>query len=305
MSTRPATAPSLRPVVRAGGFWRNSKRQRHLGGQLLFYLGVAVVMLLAIFPFYWILRTSLESDAEFAKGVGGANGFLPAHLTLSSYINVFSQQHFLTPLLNSAIVALSTTVVTIVVASLAGYALARLPIRGGGVILTFVLLAGFFPVLAMVGPLFLLYRSLGLLNSIYPLILTYLVYTLPLATWLLRNFFAQVPKELEEAAMVDGATRLQTLRKVVIPISVPAVFTAGILSFILAWNDFAFALSFLESPSHFTAPLAIVNFGQSQFQTFYNRIDAAVVIITIPIAILVLIAQRRIVSGLTAGSLKG
>jgi ABC-type glycerol-3-phosphate transport system permease component len=156
----------------------------------------------------------------------------------------------------------------------------------------------------MIGPLFLLFKNLGFLDNIYPLIIVYLVYTLPIATWLLRNFFLQIPKELEEAAFVDGATRLQALWKVVIPVAVPGVFTAAILSFILAWNDFTFAVSFLETPGHFTAPLAIVNFGQSQFQVFYNRIDAAVVIITIPIALLVLIAQRRIVSGLTAGSLK-
>jgi ABC-type glycerol-3-phosphate transport system permease component len=132
----------------------------------------------------------------------------------------------------------------------------------------------------------------------------YLVYTLPITTWLLKNFFEQIPRELEEAAMVDGATRLQTLRKVVIPVAVPAVFTAGILAFILAWNDFAFAVSFLVTPAHFTAPLAIVTFGESQFQVFYNLIDAAVVIISIPIALLVLLAQRRIVSGLTAGSFR-
>ena len=137
---------------------------------------------------------------------------------------------------------------TVVVASLAGYALARLPIRGAGAILAFILIAGFFPVLAMVGPLFLLFKELGLLDNIYPLIIVYLVYTLPIATWLLKNFFAQIPKELEEAALVDGATRLQALRKVVIPVAVPGVFTAGILSFILAWNDFTFAVSFLETP---------------------------------------------------------
>jgi ABC-type glycerol-3-phosphate transport system permease component len=121
---------------------------------------------------------------------------------------------------------------------------------------------------------------------------------------LLRNFFVQLPIELEEAALVDGATRLQALRKVVVPVAVPAVFTAAILSFILAWNDFTFAVSFLVTPSHFTAPLSIVTFGQSQYQVFYNRIDAAVVIISIPIALLVLFLQRRIVAGLTAGSFR-
>jgi len=282
--------------------------RRPRGGKIvaetLFYLAVIIAILIALFPFYWILRTSLESNAQVSAGVGGANGVVPSHLSFSAYVNIFKQNDFLTPLLNSIIVALVTTAVTVVVASLAGYALARLDIRGAGPILAFILLAGFFPVLAMIGPLFLLLKNLGLLDNIYPLIIVYLVYTLPITTWLLKNFFEQIPRELEEAALVDGATRLQTLRKVVVPVAVPAVFTAGILSFILAWNDFAFAVSFLVTPAHFTAPLAIVTFGESQFQTFYNLIDAAVVIISIPIAVLVLFAQRRIVSGLTAGSFR-
>ena len=287
-------AVATRPRVPAGKVVR----------EILFYLAVVIVVLIALFPFYWILRTSLLSNQQVAAGVGGANGIIPSHLSGVAYKNVFTQASFLRPLLNSVIVALATTAVTIVVATMAGYALARLHIRGAGAILGFILLAGFFPVLAMIGPLFLVLRYLGWLNSIWPLIIVYLVYTLPIATWLLKNFFEQIPTELEDAALVDGATRLQTLRKVVVPVAVPAVFTAAILSFILAWNDFAFAVSFLTSQNHFTAPLAITTFGQSQFQTFYNLIDAAVVIISIPIALLVLFAQRRIVAGLTAGSFR-
>jgi ABC-type glycerol-3-phosphate transport system permease component len=283
---------------------RRGRTRRKIAREVLFYLAALIVVVIALFPFYWILRTSLESNAQVAAGVGGKNGIIPAHLSGSAYVNVFTQQHFLTPLINSAIVALGATAVTIVVAPLAGYALARLQIRGAGAILAFILLAGFFPVIAMVGPLFLVLKDLGVLDSIYPLIIVYLVYTLPISTWLLKNFFAQIPAELEEAALVDGATRLQTLRKVVVPVAVPGVFTAAILSFILAWNDFAFAVSFLQTPGHFTAPLAIVTFGESQYQTFYNLIDAAVVIISIPIALLVLFLQRRIVSGLTAGSFR-
>jgi ABC-type glycerol-3-phosphate transport system permease component len=289
-----AARPARRPRAPAGKVVREA----------LFYLAVAIVVLIALFPFYWILRTSLLSNSQVAAGTGGANGIIPAHLSGVAYENVFTQASFLRPLVNSIIVALATTVVTIIVAAVAGYALARLRIRGAGAILGFILLAGFFPVLAMIGPLFLVLRYLGALNSIYPLVIVYLVYTLPIATWLLKNFFEQIPPELEDAALVDGATRLQVLRKVVIPVAVPAVFTAAILSFILAWNDFAFAVSFLTSTAHFTAPLAITTFGQSQFQTFYNLIDAAVVIISIPIALLVLFAQRRIVSGLTAGSFR-
>jgi ABC-type glycerol-3-phosphate transport system permease component len=272
--------------------------------ETLFYLAVVIVVLIALFPFYWILRTALESNSQVAAGVGGSNGIIPGSLSGTAFRDVFTQAQFLTPLRNSVIVALATTAVTVVVASLAGYALARLPIRGTGAILAFVLLAGFFPVLAMIGPLFLMLRYIGALNSIYPLIIVYLVYTLPISTWLLKNFFQQIPADLEDAALTDGATRLQVLRKVIIPVAVPGVFTAAILSFILAWNDFAFAVSFLTSTSNFTAPLAITTFGQSGFQVYYNLIDAAVVIISIPIALLVLLAQRRIVAGLTAGSFR-
>ncbi len=272
--------------------------------ETLFYIAVLIVVLIALFPFYWILRTALESNSQVAAGVGGQNGIIPSHLSGQAFVNVFTQQSFLTPLVNSIIVALCCTAVTVVVASCAGYALARLKIKGAGAILAFILLAGFFPVLAMIGPLFLLLRYIGALNNIYPLIIIYLVYTLPISTWLLKNFFEQIPRDLEDAALTDGATRQQTLRKVVVPVAVPGVFTAAILSFILAWNDFAFAVSFLSTQNHFTAPLAITTFGQSGYQTFYNLIDAAVVIVSIPIALLVLFAQRRIVSGLTAGSFR-
>jgi ABC-type glycerol-3-phosphate transport system permease component len=272
--------------------------------EALFYLAVVIVVLIALFPFYWILRTALESDGQVAAGVGGSNGIIPGSLSGTAFKDVFTQAQFLTPLRNSVIVALATTAVTVVVASMAGYALARLDIRGTGAILAFILLAGFFPVLAMIGPLFLMLRYIGALNNIYPLIIVYLVYTLPISTWLLKNFFQQIPLDLEDAARTDGATRLQVLRKVIIPVAVPGVFTAAILSFILAWNDFAFAVSFLTSTGNFTAPLAITTFGQSGYQVYYNLIDAAVVIISIPIALLVLLAQRRIVAGLTAGSFR-
>jgi ABC-type glycerol-3-phosphate transport system permease component len=272
--------------------------------EALFYLAVVIVVLIALFPFYWILRTALESNSQVAAGVGGSNGIIPGSLSGTAFRDVFTQAQFLTPLRNSVIVALATTAVTVVVASMAGYALARLEIRGKGAILAFVLLAGFFPVLAMIGPLFLMLRYIGVLNNVYPLIIVYLVYTLPISTWLLKSFFEQIPTDLEDAASIDGATRLQVLRKVIIPVAVPGVFTAAILSFILAWNDFAFAVSFLTSTSNFTAPLAITTFGQSGYQTYYNLIDAAVVIISIPIALLVLAAQRRIVAGLTAGSFR-
>jgi ABC-type glycerol-3-phosphate transport system permease component len=267
--------------------------------------GFAVLMTLfvvaSLFPFYWIVITSLKTQNEINQGT---TSLLPGHITWSNYITDFTKEDFTRPLLNSAIVALSTTVLTVVIASLAGYALARTQMRGKTVILGFILVANFFPIIAMVGPLFIAYRRLGLLNSYPALVISCLIYTLPLATWLLSSYFSQIPRSLEEAALVDGSSRLHTLRKVIMPVALPGVFTAAILSFMLTWNDFTFALSFMSTPDKFTAPLAIVDLGQSQYQTFYNLIDAAVVIISIPIALIVILAQRRIVSGLTAGSFR-
>jgi ABC-type glycerol-3-phosphate transport system permease component len=266
-----------------------------------FGLMMTLFVLVSMFPFYWIVITSLKTQAEVNQGT---TSLLPGHITWSNYITDFTKEDFTRPLLNSAIVALSTTVLTVVIASLAGYALARTQMRGKTIVLGFILVANFFPIIAMVGPLFIAYRRLGLLNSYPALVISCMIYTLPLATWLLSSYFSQIPRSLEEAALVDGSSRLHTLRKVIMPVALPGVFTAAILSFMLTWNDFTFALSFMSTPAKFTAPLSIVNLGQSQFQTFYNLIDAAVVIISIPIAIIVILAQRRIVSGLTAGSFR-
>jgi ABC-type glycerol-3-phosphate transport system permease component len=271
-----------------------------------FYILIALFVVGSLFPFYWIAITSLKTPAELA---GGTTSLLPGHVSLGSYSADLTQTSttglsFGRSLVNSMIVALSTTAVTTVLAVLAGYALSRTRMRGKGPVLGFVLLASFFPPLAMIGPLFLAYRRIGLLNSYPALIITYLIYTLPLATWFLANFFSQLPRQLEEAALVDGASRLRALWRVILPVAVPGIFTVAILSFILAWNDFAFAVSFMETPDKYTAPLAIVGLGQSQYQVFYNRIDAAVVLVTLPVALLVIFAQRRIISGLTAGALK-
>jgi len=266
-----------------------------------FWVVVAFILIGSLFPFWWIVKTSLQSNQEFQAGT---KGLLPEQVSFDAYVQVLSDPDFLRPVLNSFVICAAVTVITVLIASLAAYGLARMHVRRPSVILGVILLTGFFPVLAMVGPLFLVYRSLNLLDTFPGLIAADLVYTLPIATWLLYNFFTQIPSSLEEAALIDGASRMQALRMIIVPVAVPGVFTAAILSFILAWNDFAFALSFLQTPERFTAPLALVNLGQSQFQVFYNIIDAAVVVISLPVALLVLFAQRRIVSGLTAGAVK-
>ncbi len=277
---------------------RTLRRAWHRTG---FFVLLALFVLVSLFPFYWIVITSLKTPAEIAAGT---TSLLPGHITWSNYVSDFTQQNFIRPLANSAIVCLAATALTVVIAAPAGYALSRTRMRGRPLVLGFILVAAFFPIIAMVGPLFIAYRRVHLLDTYPGLILSYLIYTLPLATWLLASYFSQIPRELEEAALVDGSTRLRTLRKVVMPVALPGVFTAAIMSFILAWNDFLLSLSFMTTPNMYTAPVAIVSLGQSQYQVFYNLIDAAVVIISIPVALLVIFAQRRVVSGLTAGALK-
>ena len=274
---------------------------RKVAGWSGFYVMVTIFVVVSLFPFFWIVITALKTQPEISAGT---TGLFPAHLTWHSFSAILSQEVFARSLLNSVIVALSTTILTVIIASLAGYGLARTTIRGKQLIMGFLLVAGFFPVIAMVGPIFITYRSLGLLDNLAGLVIVYFIYTLPLATWFLTGFFGQIPRELEEAAIVDGATRLQAFRRVIVPVAVPGIFTVAILGFIFCWNDFLLALMFISSPTKYTAPLAIMSLGQSQYQTYYNLIDAMVVIITLPIALIVLIAQRRIISGLTAGSFR-
>jgi ABC-type glycerol-3-phosphate transport system permease component len=262
---------------------------------------LALVVLAFLLPFYWIFAHSFESAAEYARN---QPTLWPAHPTLSNYYTVLVRDGFATAILNSLIVASITTAITLGLGSLAGYAISRLPVRGRGLILGFVILAGFFPLTAMMGPLFDVMAHTGLLNTYLGVSASDLVYTLPFTTWLLASLFGQLPVEIEEAALVDGCGRARVLWKVVIPLAAPALATATIFSFILVWSDFAFSLAFLQTSNRFTAPLAIVMLGQTKYQTFYNYTDAAVMVTALPILALVLLAQRRIVSGLTSGALR-
>jgi ABC-type glycerol-3-phosphate transport system permease component len=280
----------------------NPIRARRWGSEAAFYFALLLIVLFSLFPFYWVVVTSLKTDAELSLGT---HGLWPDHPSLQAFQSLLVAGNFLVPLGNSVLVAAASTAISVFVGILTAYALVRLAHRARPAVLAFVLAVGFFPVIAMVGPLFFLYRNIMLLNNYLALIITYLIYSIPIALWILVSIFTEIPKEVEEASTVDGATPLQTLRLIVLPLALPGVFTAAIISFILCWNDFVFALSFMSDPNRYTAPLAIVNLGQSRFQVFYNIIDAGVVVTTLPIVILVLLAQRRIVSGLAAGSLKG
>jgi ABC-type glycerol-3-phosphate transport system permease component len=264
-------------------------------------LTLLAVTLGFVLPFCWVITNALE---PLSVQQSATAHLVPVHPTLDNFRTVLGKDHFLTYVLHSLIVASLCTAVTLVLGSLAGYALARLPIRGRGWIIGFVVLAGFFPVTAMLGPMFRLWGDLHLQNLVGTG-LSDLIYTLPLTTVLLASLFSQLPAEIEEAAMVDGCTRLTALWRIVIPLAAPAMVTAGIFSFILAWSDFAFSLTFLQSSGDYTAPLAVQLIGNYQkYAVDYGTIDAATLVTAVPILILVLFAQRRIVTGLTAGAVK-
>lgn len=264
-------------------------------------LALAVITLIFLVPFFWVLSQSLEPSAEFSRNLPT---LWPSHPTLGNYYTVLIRDSFSRSILSSFIVAVITTVITLVLGGLAGYALSRLPIRGRGLVLGFVILAGFFPLTAMMGPLFEVMSHIGLLNTYLGLSIADLIYTVPLTTWLLASLFGQIPMEIEEAALVDGASRLGAVWRIIVPLAAPALVTAAIFSFLLVWNDFAFSLAFLQTANRFTAPLSIVMLSQTKYQVFYNLTDAGVLLTALPIFVLVLFAQRRIVSGLTTGALR-
>jgi ABC-type glycerol-3-phosphate transport system permease component len=264
-------------------------------------LALAAITVIFLVPFFWVLSQSLEPSAEFSRNLPT---LWPSHPTLGNYYTVLIRDSFSRSILSSLIVAAITTVITLVLGALAGYALSRLPIRGRGLVLGFVILAGFFPLTAMMGPLFEVMSHIGLLNTYLGLSIADLIYTVPLTTWLLASLFGQIPMEIEEAALVDGASRLGAVWRIIVPLAAPALVTAAIFSFLLVWNDFAFSLAFLQTANRFTAPLSIVMLSQTKYQVFYNLTDAGVLLTALPIFVLVLFAQRRIVSGLTTGALR-
>jgi multiple sugar transport system permease protein len=265
------------------------------------WLSVAAIVLFCLFPFYWLVNISLKHGPDLS-----AAHVYPPHPTLDNYQSIFQNDDFTKALLNSAIVSLVTTVLALVVGSFAAYALARLRFRGKAFLLGLVLSVTTFPAIAVAAPLFKLWTDLGIYNTYAGLIIPYLCFALPLAIYILVSFFAEIPKDLEEAALVDGATRFQAFTKVVIPLAAPGLATAGILTFIFAWNEFLLAITLTSSTAARTVPAEIAFFtGSTQFEQPLGTQSAAAVTISIPLIFLVLFFQKRIVAGLTAGAVKG
>jgi multiple sugar transport system permease protein len=260
-----------------------------------------VILIAALFPVFWILMLSLKSPATVSDG-----RLIPSVFSLENYKGIFKQTIFTDALRNSIGIALISTAIAVALASMAAYAIARLEFPGKRVILSMALAIAMFPPISIVGPLYNLWRNLGLFDTWPGLIIPYMTFTLPLAIYTLSAFFREIPWELEQAAQVDGATPYQAFRKVIVPLAAPGLFTTAILVFIFAWNDFVFAVSLTSTKAAQTVPAAISQFpGASQFQQPTGSIAAAAVVVTIPIIVMVLFFQRRIVAGLTAGAVKG
>ncbi|GAA0482257.1 carbohydrate ABC transporter permease [Streptomyces olivaceiscleroticus] len=267
----------------------------------LLFLGVAAVVAYCLAPFGWMLVSSLRRTSDIFD-----NSPLPSPPSLENYRAVFDpSQAFTRALLNSLVVAGVTTCLALLVATFTAYAMARLEFRLKRLVLTLIIATSMFPVVSIAVPLLKLFVGLGWINTYQAMIVPSMSFTLPLAVWNLTAFFRQLPDELEQAAMVDGCTRGQAFRRVIVPLAAPGLFTTAIITFIAAWNEFLIALSMTNKPEMQTAPVAISKFsGATQFETPFGSQMAAGVLVTVPLVIVVLLFQRRIVAGLTAGAAK-
>lgn len=270
-------------------------------GPGLRFIAAAMVVFNGFFPALWILLTSLKGEAEL---VSKPITYWPANATLHNYIQAFTDQPLLRYLGNSFWVALLATISSLVVATLAAYAIARLNLKHRQLILTAIVASSMFPLVTLLVPIFETMRSLGLLNTYVALVLPYTVLNLPVCTLVLVSFFQSIPKDLENAAMIDGCTRMGALVRVVLPLAAPGVFTAGILAFVNSWDEFLLALSLNSSATMRTLPVGITLY-QGEFSFPWPIISAALIVAIVPVAVLIAIFQERVVGGLTQGGLKG
>ncbi len=271
----------------------------------LWSIGIVLVLIFALLPVLWLISVSLKPPEAVTDG-----RFIPSEFSLDNYKSLFEggidDSPFIKPLINSIGIALITTVIAITLAAFTAYAIARLEFPGKRLILAGALAIAMFPPISTVGPLFDMWRALGLYDTWLGLIVPYLTFSLPLAIYVLVAFFREIPWELEQAAQVDGATPFQAFTKVIVPLAAPGVFTSAIIVFIFCWNDFLFAISLTSTEAARTVPAATAFFtASSNFINPTGQIAAAAIVVTVPIIVMVLVFQRRIVAGLTAGAVKG
>ena len=271
-------------------------------------MGVGILLILGwcLLPVAWIISLSFKSQESITTG---NPGFFPSDGTGAGWDNyqaVWDNEQFRRAIFNSIGISLIATLLSVIVATLAAYAIARLEFRGKRLVLSMSLAIAMFPVVSLVGPLFDMWRAFGIYDTWPGLIIPYMSFTLPLAIWTLSAFFREIPWEMEQAAQVDGATSWQAFRRVIVPLAAPGVFTAAILTFFFAWNDFVFGISLTSTEAARPIPASLAFFvGADPFNRPASLLAAAAVIATIPIIVIVLIFQRKIVAGLTSGAVKG
>jgi trehalose/maltose transport system permease protein len=287
---RPASAPP-----------RRRRPVRALLPRLGLYALVVLIVVVSVFPFYYAIITSFETgDAIFRVN------YLPETFNLGNYAAVLTTGEFPRNVLNSLIVSFAVVLISLFLGVTASYALGRVRFRGRAALLLLILSVSMFPQVAVLAGLYEMMRAFGLYNSLWSLIFSYMIFTLPFTVWVLTTFMRELPVELEEAAIMDGAAPWTIITRIFLPLLGPALVTTGLLAFIAAWNEFLFALTFIISDEQRTVPVAIALIsGASEFEIPWGAIMAASVIVTVPLVVLVLIFQRKIVAGLTAGSVKG
>jgi multiple sugar transport system permease protein len=299
MSTEAAPAAPAAAAKRAKPAASKARQDRNK--QILLWVAVVLIMLFCLFPFYWLINVSLKTGGDLSSA-----DIVPPNPSLDNYKSIFEDSNFTKALRNSVIVAGITTILALGIGSFAGYALARLRFRFKFLLLAIILSVTTFPPIAIAAPLFKFWTDLDIYDSLIGLVPPFLAFTLPLTIYVLASFFKEIPKDLSEAALVDGATHFQAFRKVVMPLAAPGLVTAGLLSFIWAWNEFLLAITLTSSPDARPVPPALAFFtGSQQFEVPLGTITAALVVVTVPLVVLVLIFQKRIVAGLTAGAVKG
>jgi trehalose/maltose transport system permease protein len=270
-------------------------------GNVLFYVLLLVIIVVSVFPFYYAIITSFKSGTALFEVT-----YWPTQFSFDNYVSVLTQGSFARNLLNSLFVAGTVVFLSLLLGVTAAYALARVRFRGRSAILFTILSVSMFPQVAVLAGLFEIVRRFDLINTPFALIFSYMIFTLPFTVWVLTTFVRDLPVEIEEAAIVDGATPWKIITKVFMPLMWPALVTTGLLAFIAAWNEFLFALTFTLTNAQRTVPVAIALLsGATQFEIPWGNIMAASVIVTVPLVVLVLIFQRKIVAGLTAGGVKG
>jgi trehalose/maltose transport system permease protein len=297
------TRTTERPVSR--GQWLRRSPVGRFVKKVPFWLLIAAIFVYALFPFYWAVRSAFTPEGQLFNT---PIKYFPSHPTFANFREIFSTSFFTRALLNSTLVAGAVTVMALVIGSLAAYALGRFRFRGRSAVLYLMLSMTIFPQIAILGALYTMMRDFHLFDTLGSLILSYMIFTLPFTVWVLTSFMRALPGDLEEAAYVDGATPLQVFYKVLLPLIAPGLVTTGLLAFIAAWNEYLYAISFIQSTDKYTVPLAITSFvgkSGSSFQVPWGQIMAATVVVTLPLIAATLVLQRRILAGLTAGAVKG